>query len=94
MQISLAERGTGSEAVLQALERGEDVTCLVRDLGKLKAPRSAGGFTAEAPLASDKLKVPQSAAEGAGVLLVRSQGVFSAESSRDPPTPPQTPKPA
>jgi len=54
-----ASGGTGSEAVLQALERGEDVTCLVRDLVKLKAPRSAGGFTAEAPLASDKLKVTQ-----------------------------------
>jgi putative NADH-flavin reductase len=49
----------GSEAVLQALERGEEVTCLVRDTAKLKAPRTAGGFTAEAPFGSDKLSVMQ-----------------------------------
>ena len=39
-----ASGATGSEAVLQALERGEDVTCLVRDRSKLNAPRSAAGF--------------------------------------------------
>jgi len=35
------------------------VTCLVRDTAKLKAPRTAGGFTAEAPFGSDKLSVMQ-----------------------------------
>ena len=30
---------TGSEVVLQALERGEKVSCLVRERGRLKAPR-------------------------------------------------------
>merc|ERR1719382_2294124 len=30
---------TGSEVVLQALERGEKVSCLVRDRTRLKAPR-------------------------------------------------------
>ena len=54
-----ASGGTGSEAVLQALERGEDVTCLVRDRSKLKAPRSAAGFSADAPFVSDKLSVKQ-----------------------------------
>ena len=54
-----ASGGTGSEAVLQALERGEDVTCLVRDRSKLKAPRSAAGFSADAPFVSDKLTVKQ-----------------------------------
>merc|ERR1719282_588526 len=54
-----ASGGTGSEAVLQALERGEDVTCLVRDRSKLKAPRSAAGFSAGAPFVSDKLSVKQ-----------------------------------
>lgn len=52
-----ASGGTGSEAVLQALERGEEVTCLVRDSGKLKAPRTAGGFTADMPFSSDQLTV-------------------------------------
>jgi len=52
-----ASGGTGSEAVLQALERGEDVTCLVRDRSKLKSPRSAAGFTADAAFNSDKLTV-------------------------------------
>ena len=52
-----ASGGTGSEAVLQALERGEDVTVLVRDTEKLKAPRTAAGFTADAPYGSDKLSV-------------------------------------
>jgi putative NADH-flavin reductase len=54
-----ASGGTGSEAVLQALERGEDVTCLVRDLSKLKAPRSAAGFSADGPFVSEKLSVKQ-----------------------------------
>lgn len=54
-----ASGGTGSEAVLQALERGEDVTCLVRDRSKLKAPRSAAGFSADSPFVSDKLSVKQ-----------------------------------
>ena len=40
-----ASGATGSEAVLQALERGEDVTCLVRDRSKLMAPRTAAGFS-------------------------------------------------
>jgi len=52
-----ASGGTGSEAVLQALERGEEVTCLVRDSTKLVAPRTAAGFTAGAPFNSDKLAV-------------------------------------
>lgn len=52
-----ASGGTGSEAVLQALERGEDVTCLVRDASRLKAPRTAGGFTEGAAFSSDKLTV-------------------------------------
>jgi uncharacterized protein YbjT (DUF2867 family) len=52
-----ASGGTGSEAVLQALERGEEVTCLVRDASKLVAPRSAAGFTEGAPFGSDKLSV-------------------------------------
>jgi putative NADH-flavin reductase len=46
---------TGSEAVLQSLERGEDVTCLVRDSSKLLAPRTLAGCTAGAPF-GDKLK--------------------------------------
>jgi len=54
-----ASGGTGSEAVLQALERGEDVTALVRDKSKLKAPRTAAGFTEGAPFVSDKLTVVQ-----------------------------------
>jgi putative NADH-flavin reductase len=52
-----ASGGTGSEAVLQALERGEDVTCLVRDAAKLKSPRTTAGFTEGAAFASDKLAV-------------------------------------
>merc|ERR1719424_968384 len=47
--------GTGSEAVLQALERGEDVVTLVRDKSKLTSPRTAGGFSEGAPFNSDKL---------------------------------------
>jgi uncharacterized protein YbjT (DUF2867 family) len=39
-----ASGGTGSEAVLQALQRGESVTCLVRDRSKLKAPRTVDDF--------------------------------------------------
>merc|ERR1719380_574018 len=31
---------TGSEVVLQAMERGEKVSCLVRDRNRLKAPRN------------------------------------------------------
>merc|ERR1719160_1561884 len=31
---------TGSEVVLQALERGEKVSCMVRDRTRLKAPRN------------------------------------------------------
>ena len=54
-----ASGGTGSEAVLQALERGEEVTCLVRDKTKLVAPRSAAGFSAGAPFSTDKLSVTQ-----------------------------------
>jgi len=52
-----ASGGTGSEAVLQALERGEAVTCLVRDAAKLVAPRSAAGFTEGQPFGSDALTV-------------------------------------
>ena len=40
-----ASGGTGSEAVLQALDRGEEVTCLVRDKAKLQAPRTGCGYT-------------------------------------------------
>jgi putative NADH-flavin reductase len=55
-----ASGGTGSEAVLQALDRGESVTCLVRDRSKLKSPRTAAGFTEGALFGiSDKLKVEQ-----------------------------------
>jgi len=54
-----ASGGTGSEAVLQALERGESVTCLVRDSAKLKSPRTASGFSEGAAFASDKLTVTQ-----------------------------------
>tara|TARA_B110001452_G_C15211855_1_gene420312 strand:+ start:120 stop:950 length:831 start_codon:yes stop_codon:yes gene_type:complete len=61
-----ASGGTGSEAVLQALERGEDVTCLVRDRAKLKSPRSAGGFTEGSPFTSDKLTVTQGSVTKAG----------------------------
>ena len=35
---------TGSEVVLQALERGEKVSCLVRDRTRLKAPRDHPGL--------------------------------------------------
>jgi len=52
-----ASGGTGSEAVLQALERAEDVSCLVRDASKLKAPRTAAGLSEGSPFASDKLSV-------------------------------------
>jgi len=44
---------------LQALQRGEEVTCLVRDRSKLTAPRSVAGFTAGSPFGSDKLSVAQ-----------------------------------
>jgi len=36
-----ASGGTGSEAVLQALQRGEAVSCLVRDKSKLQSPRGS-----------------------------------------------------
>ena len=45
------------QAVLQALERGEDVKALVRDASKLKAPRTAAGFTEGSAFGSDKLGV-------------------------------------
>merc|ERR1719261_2084506 len=35
---------TGSEVVLQALERGEKVSCLVRDRTRLKPPRDHPGL--------------------------------------------------
>jgi putative NADH-flavin reductase len=54
-----ASGGTGSEAVLQALEKGEDVTCLVRDRSKLLSPRTAAGFTEGSAFSSDKLTVAQ-----------------------------------
>mmetsp|Transcript_48513 Transcript_48513/g.96670 ORF Transcript_48513/g.96670 Transcript_48513/m.96670 type:complete len:284 (-) Transcript_48513:321-1172(-) len=54
-----ASGGTGSEAVLQALDRGEEVTCLVRDTSKLKAPRTVGAFTEGTAFSSDKLTVTQ-----------------------------------
>ena len=46
-----ASGGTGSEAVLQALERGEDVTCLVRDPAKLNRskPTANQGKAASIP---------------------------------------------
>ena len=47
---------SGSEAVLQALERGEEVVALVRSSAP-KAPRTAGGFTEGAVMTSDKLTV-------------------------------------
>jgi len=50
---------TGSEVVLQALERGEEVVTLVRDTSKLKSPRTAAGFTEGAAFNSDKLTVVQ-----------------------------------
>ena len=54
-----ASGGTGSEAVLQALERGEDVTCLVRDPAKLKSPRTSGTFKEGEPFGTSKLTVKQ-----------------------------------
>jgi nucleoside-diphosphate-sugar epimerase len=39
-----ASGGTGSEVVLQAMERGEKVSCLVRDRRNLEAPRSVNGL--------------------------------------------------
>jgi len=41
-----ASGGTGSEAVLQALQRGEAVSCLVRDKSKLQSPRGSFPTTA------------------------------------------------
>ena len=35
---------TGSEVVLQAMERGEKVSCLVRDRTRLKAPRDSAAL--------------------------------------------------
>ena len=35
---------TGSEVVLQAMERGEKVSCLVRDRTRMKAPRDHSGL--------------------------------------------------
>eukprot|EP00900_Chrysochromulina_parva_P027924 jgi/Chrpa1/9766/Chrysochromulina_OHIO_Genome00020030-RA len=54
-----ASGGTGSEAVLQALERGEDVTCLVRDPAKLKSPRTSSTFKEGEPFGTSKLTVKQ-----------------------------------
>ena len=54
-----ASGGTGSEAVLQALDRGEEVTCLVRDKSKLVSPRTAAGFSEGSAFTSDKLTVAQ-----------------------------------
>jgi len=69
-----ASGGTGSEAVLQAIERGESVTCLVRDKAKLKSPRTAAGFTEGAPLMSDKITV----VEGSVTNKADVDKVFSA----------------
>lgn len=53
---------TGSEVVLQALERGEKVSCLVRDRQRLKAPRdnaelgcSAGSMNNFTPTMNDNM---------------------------------------
>ena len=59
-----ASGATGSEAVLQALERGEDVTCLVRDTSKLANPRTGAKFDA------DKVAVTRSVTNKADVDAV------------------------
>jgi len=53
---------TGSEVVLQALERGEKVSCLVRDRSRLKAPRThdelgmkKGSMANFSPTTNDKM---------------------------------------
>ena len=103
-----ASGGTGSEAVLQALERGEDVTCLVRDRSKLLAPRSVAGFTAGSPFASDKLSVTQGSVtnkadvdavfeggdvSGVVVALVRAERRASSARGPRPSTPQLYPNP-
>merc|ERR1719487_2137148 len=54
---------TGSEVVLQAMERGEKVSCLVRDRTRLKAPRThaqlgcrKGSMTNFSPSTNDKME--------------------------------------
>jgi len=70
-----ASGGTGSEAVLQALERDESVTCLVRDQSKLLSPRSSGGYTSGSPFNADTLKIVQgSVTDQADVDAVFSTG--------------------
>lgn len=54
-----ASGGTGSEAVFQALGRGENVNCLVRNPARLLVPAGSGGSAAEAPLRDDSLRVIQ-----------------------------------
>lgn len=45
-----ASGGTGSEAVFQALAKGEKVTCLVRDPSRLVVPQGSGGSKAGDPI--------------------------------------------
>eukprot|EP00968_Pinguiococcus_pyrenoidosus_P008419 scaffold602_cov298-Pinguiococcus_pyrenoidosus.AAC.23 len=52
-----ASGGVGSEAVLQALGRDQDVVAFVRDENRLRVPPGSGGATAGEPLRDDKLTV-------------------------------------
>lgn len=52
-----ATGGTGSEAVYQALAKGEEVTCLARDPAKMLIPEGSGGDKGGQPLSDDKLTV-------------------------------------
>ena len=59
-----ASGGTGSEVVLQAMERGEDVSCLVRNKMNLEAPRSVNGLkegsmVGFSPSTNEKMSVVQ-----------------------------------
>lgn len=52
-----ASGGVGSEAVFQALGRGELVQCLVRDASRLLVPPGSGGPSAGSPLTNEDLTV-------------------------------------
>ena len=51
--------GTGSEAVFEALDRGESVVTLARDPSKMTVPEGSGGSSAGKPLTNEKLTVFQ-----------------------------------
>ena len=52
-----ASGGVGSEAVFQALGRGESVNCLVRDASRLLVPPGSGGSSAGSALTNGDLSV-------------------------------------